>query len=97
MFCSGLEGGHAQEHTAAEEAVGRDYGLTLRWGKVQLARVRSTQCVAKPDGSPSEAVPSMTYLGSWFTKTEAWQQNRADTSACAPQCSRVCPESGFIR
>ena len=60
----GIEGAHLEEYTARVEEAGREFGLQLHWGKVQLVRVRSTQDVCEPDGSLLEATPSMIYLGS---------------------------------
>ena len=48
----------------AIEDHGREDGLQIHWGKVELVKVCTNQQVFKSDGTPFEAKESMIYLGS---------------------------------
>ena len=52
-----------QEFTDAVEKVGREFGLELHWGKVQLVNVQGDQSILKPDGTVLPKSTSMIYLG----------------------------------
>ena len=64
----GVNAPFVEQFIAAIERTGREYGLSLHWGKVQLVKVRNNATVAAPDGKPFDPVDSMVYLGSLVHK-----------------------------
>ena len=52
-----------EELARAVEASGKQYGMSLHWGKTQLLSVRTGQSVRAPDGTDMEGKTSLVYLG----------------------------------
>ena len=47
----GVTGQHVEEYMASIEAHGKEYGLQIHWGKVQLVTVCGDQALHTPDGT----------------------------------------------
>ena len=59
----GSQAADVEELARAVESSGKQYGMTLHWGKTQLLSVRSSKRVRAPDGSLLDERPSILYLG----------------------------------
>ena len=60
----GVSAKHVTQLTTAIERCGKDYGLHLHWGKVQLVNARLQVDVFSPDGTALAPKSSLEYLGS---------------------------------
>ena len=60
----GSVGTHVEQYMEAIEACGREYGLQIHWGKVQLLTVCTDQFLKSPTGQALNRSTSMVYLGS---------------------------------
>ena len=52
-----------EQFTSSIVTIGKEYGLELHWGKVQLVCVRGQASIRNANGEPTAQVDSMTYLG----------------------------------
>ena len=60
----GLQGPTLEKYLACIVEVGKESGLLMNWGKVELLTVSCEGVITKPDGSILKPKPSFIYLGS---------------------------------
>ena len=55
---------HVEEYMGAIEGCGREYGLQVHWGKIQVVPICSGESLSAPGGQQLENSQSLMYLGS---------------------------------
>lgn len=76
-------GKHAEECMSSIEDCGREYGLQIRWGKVQLVDVCTEQALEAPRGAPLTHTESMVDLGSTLHASGKYCTEVARRIGCA--------------
>ena len=94
----GTSTAHVSEFLAAVERAGRQYGLEVHYGKLQLIQVGRKRDVQAPNGQTVEAGAEIMYLGTVITETGnvRYELNRRIGSAKGDFNSfcKVTPSSG---
>ena len=59
-----IDGAVLQAFMESISSVGKEYGLSFNWEKLEMLSIRTSCVVQTPDGSPVKSKDSMLYLGS---------------------------------
>ena len=82
-------GGHVEEYMSSIEECGRECGLQIHWGKVQLVGVFTEQALKTPGGAALTPTESMVYLGSTLHASGKYCTEIARKIECATADSRI--------